>query len=732
MNNEKLENQLQIALDLSQEQLESSNLNAGYNKQTNMWEVIVKYNGDLYNIQEQLNIGVEVLSNNYAIITLTKDNIYNLLNYNEIEYIELPKLLTFFLESSRQDICISPSQNLDLTGKGTIVAIIDSGINYTNNNFKNEDGTTRILYIWDQTIEGNPPEGFLEGSVYTQEDINNALNSANPTELVPHMDNNGHGTAVAGIAAAGGNNSGGQLKGVAPESELIIVKIGSGNQSFAKNTQIMRGIKFILDKAIELNKPVAINISFGTNDGSHTGRSLFETYIDDMCNIWKTSICIASGNEGNTAKHYKNTVQNGEKITIEIEVSSFLPSLYIVLFKNFVDLFDINVISPAGLETNYIDNFRQNAVYNFADSKLYINLGQPAPYTLEQGIFFELIANENNIETGIWKIEILGQNIIDGAFDIWLPTTEASSKNTKFLSPNVLTTLTIPSTASNVITVGGYDALTNSIASFSGRGFTKNNQIKPDLVAPALNIRTISNVAGYTNFTGTSAATPFVTGACSLLMQWGIVQNNDLFLYGERLKAFLRLGAKRKDSLYYPNQEWGYGSLCIAESLRYLKLYKNNNFLNNINILEANLEEGTFYSEDYLPLVAEYNLQTEEILQKYDFIKICKILDNIFVVFYIKKDKINSILQEDISKISLQIPIPLGLMDKSALDASGVLAVQNQPFLNLKGDGVLVGIVDTGINYTLKEFIYKGVIIRLKLRYSYSIELFNIFSINIA
>ncbi|MDE6182069.1 MAG: S8 family serine peptidase, partial [Eubacteriales bacterium] len=348
-------------------------------------------------------------------------------------------------------------------------------------------------------------------------------------------------------------------------------------------------------------------------------------------------------------------------------------------------------------------------------ASLYINLGEPVPYTLEQGVFFEIIANRNRISEGIWKIVILGQNIIEGRFDIWLPVTEVSSRNTKFLKPSSSTTLTIPATASNVISVGGYNSLTNSIADFSGRGFTRNNQLKPDIVAPAVNITTASNFLGYDTLSGTSFATPFVTGACALLMEWGIVNFNDLFLYGERLKAFLRLGARRNQNLVYTIEECVVGSLCVSETLRFLELYKEPISINSVEKIVKKMEignienredEDVFYSDDYAAFLAEFNSTTINAIQDYDYIKMCRLISGGFVVLYIEKDKIN-LTSEQSYRMVLQVPSLLGLMDKSALEASGVLAVQNQPFLNLKGSGVLIGIIDTGVNYTIDELIYE-------------------------
>ena len=500
-NDLKIDSQLETALTIPENMLEKSNIKTGYNEVNNLWEVIVKYNGNLEQIENELNVQIEILSTSYAIITLKKEQIFLLTLYREIEYIEQPRNLFIMLDTSRNSICNEPilSGEENLTGEGTLVAIIDSGINYMHKDFRNEDGTTRIEYIWDQTIqEGEAPSGFLSGTLYTKEDINKALLSEQPFEIVKTTDDIGHGTAVAGIACGNGKLSKGQFIGIAPKSNIIVVKLGEkGRESFARNTEIMRAIKFVLDKAIELNKPVAINLSFGTNDGSHTGSSLFETYINDMSNIWKTSIVVATGNEGSTSHHYSNTIKNNQTIEIEISLDTNLSSLYIVLFKNFVDIFNVKIIAPNGEETGIINNTTKNNIFNLGNANLYFNLGEPTPYSLEQGMFFEFISPNSTLSSGIWKIVILGTNIVDGKFNLWLPVTEVSSKNTKFLNPSINTTLTIPSTASNVISVGGYNNFFNSIADFSGRGFTRDNRVKPDLVAPSENITTTSNNLGY-------------------------------------------------------------------------------------------------------------------------------------------------------------------------------------------------------------------------------------------
>ncbi len=540
-------------------------------------EVIVKYSTSFEELMRDLRANTAVLSEEdlgqgFAIIVIESEDIDSLYDIPSVEDIELPKDIflndTFSMTSS----CIRSAQSENgygLTGQGVIVGIIDTGIDYTHPDFRTHDGKTRILSFWDQIGNDEPPEGFSFGTEYTKEDIDFALSRPNPTEIIPPLDINGHGTAVAGIAAGGGmadiNN-----KGAAPQADIIAVRIAPSGSDFARSTELMRALRYVINKSKFFRQPAAINISYGMNEGAHKGDSLFEEYLSAVSSEWKLSIIVPTGNEGGAGHHYSGSIANGATKNIEFFTASGITEFYISLWKNFSDSISAELILPDGFKTGIINPAA--SVTSFRPGNLIITAvyTQPTRYSVSQEIYFNIRAEDGFIPAGIWTLRLQAGTVVDGNFDIWLPTVEEVTTGTYFNSPDDFNTMTIPSTARKIIRVSGYNDRLGNIAEFSGRGTENPELIIPDIAAPAVNITAPRTGGGYDVFTGTSFAAPFVTGSTALMMEWGIVQRNSPFLYGERIKAYLRLGAKRSERTKYPNASFGYGRLCLNTSLNIL------------------------------------------------------------------------------------------------------------------------------------------------------------------
>lgn len=332
----------------------------------------------------------------------------------------------------------------------------------------------------------------------------------------------------------------------------------------------MEAIDFAIQVSIIIRRPLSINISFGNNYGSHDGLSLLENYINDIANLWKVNIVVGTGNEGSSGHHADGMLINNREEIVEVAVSNNEQTFNMQLWKNFVDDFDITIISPSGQQIGPIPKIIGTQRFLLGRTAIYLYYGEPNPFNKAQEIYMEFVPINQYVDVGIWKIRLTPKNILIGNYDMWLPAGGVISENTKFLMPSEETTLTIPSTARRVISVGAYDSLTDRLAYFSGRGFTRYPiVVKPDLVAPGVDIMSTSPGGGYTVKSGTSMATPFVTGSVALLMEWGIVKKNDPYLYGEKTKAYLIAGTRKLSfERIYPNNTLGFGALCLRDSFR--------------------------------------------------------------------------------------------------------------------------------------------------------------------
>lgn len=578
---QKIENLLNLALEATgEERRKSGILDVGY-EEGRRWEVIVRCSGTL---EGQVPRAWEVvqLSDGYAVVMLPREEIRALALMPQVEYVEMSKWLYFALDAGRAASCVSAVQTprLDLTGRGILVAVIDSGVDYFHPDFRNGDGSTRIAALWDQTgtsadktIAGRIPEGFSMGVEYTSDEINAALAAGGREAgyaIVPERDVSGHGTEVLGIAAGNGRASAGRYRGVAPESELIVVKLGAFHENgLPRTTELMQALEYVIRKAEEHARPVAVNISIGSVYGSHRGTSLLETYINGMANRGRCVIAVGTGNEGNTGGHASGRLTAGEAQEIEFVINEYETSMNIQLWKDYADEFEIALVHPDGRRVELPGRGNGVSRYRIGNEELLVYYGEPGPYQGRQEIYLDFIPDDSYLDSGLWALRLSPLRVVTGEYQLWMIDGKARESGTRFLQPSADATMTIPSTAERVIAVGAYDARTRSYAPFSGRGWSEDAFIqKPDLAAPGVAVTTTAAGGGYIGVSGTSFATPFVTGAAALLMQWGIVDGNDPYLYGEKVRAYLCSGARQLPGFSrYPNDRVGYGALCVGESL---------------------------------------------------------------------------------------------------------------------------------------------------------------------
>ena len=639
---EKLENSLQLALDTPQAEREASvSLNTGFNKADKTWELIVKYNNspNFLSYVNSRQIQTDLLLSGYAILTIPESEIPALTRQPFLEFVEQPKRLFFADRAGLSASCIPANRifynalpdvsepPFTLTGKGVLIGIIDSGIDFTNPDFRNPDGSTRIRALYD----------IQQNKIFSREDINlylqseaferinnpnlqNEASSENVTiSLSRAIDFSGHGTAVAGIAASNGASSkgyfegaasetsagyenssagyAGSLAGVAPEAELLVVKLGPDiPDSFPRTTQLMKAVNWTVLTATEMGMPISINISIGNTYGPHDGSSLLETFLDAAAEVGRTSICVGGGNEGSDRGHTSLIFEQNETGTkfISLSIGDYETGLTIQLWKNYSSDCSVALIAPDGTVYPIVETFPtltgtflrpaasldRSLTISTTGETILVYIGTPVPYSINQELYFDFIPKAEYLTRGIWQFRI--EKIVSNplSLNLYLPVGLTRSLETRFVDPDTSNTITIPSTASRVITVGAYDPYTDQVPDFSGRGYILEQlvtdreatgtstffqtQVKPDLVAPGVNIVSNDLLGGYSTFTGTSFAAPFVTGGAALLMEWGIVRGNDRYMYGQKIKATLQRLARQLEAYpSVPNEVSGYGALCL-------------------------------------------------------------------------------------------------------------------------------------------------------------------------
>ncbi|WP_343348064.1 S8 family peptidase [Terrisporobacter petrolearius] len=454
--------------------------------------------------------------------------------------------------------------NISLSGKGVLIGLIDTGIDYLHPDFIYDDNTTKIAALWDQSKDGKPPDGFFIGSEYTREDINNAILN-NDSSL--SVDDEGSGTMLAGICAGMGKVNKNYV-GVAEDAELVIVKMGKVDGNY-NNAMVTGGFEYIKQKARELQMPVVVTFGFGSNSlVGISQRDLTELTFYEK----GVSLVNAAGNEGNTDTHNSGRLLHTNDVkTIELEVNNFEESINIEIWLNKPDIARAAVLSPSGELTRDVDVSIGNTVVGILDleSTIYsITYIFPTLFSGQQ----QVIINLTNVPKGIWKIILTGSYIIDGEYNAYLPNRALLKPGTKFTNSDPNKTINYPATYNDNVTVGAYNTLNNSIWPSSSRGNTINNLPKPDIVAPGVNIIAPYPGGGYATVTGTAPAAAYTSGCIAYLLQNNFVKENyPRLAYVQKIRTYLRAGATRLDNISYPNNNLGYGFLNIKGAFYQLR-----------------------------------------------------------------------------------------------------------------------------------------------------------------
>ncbi len=469
---------------------------------------------------------------------------------------------------------------LSLRGTNVLIGFVDTGIDYTQKVFQKEDGTSKIQYIYDQTIPGNPPDGFLFGTEYTNEQLNMALASGTPYALVPHRDDYGHGTFLASVAAGSPIND---FVGAAPDAEIIMVKLKKAYPVYRANycvpeeqenafetTAVMTGVEYILQKAVQLNRPAVICLGLGTNADTHDGSGFLEEYLYLISNIPGICMCISVGNESQARHHYSDQFATGETSkNIDVKIGENAGNVLIVITNPISDLLSVSVRSPTGEAVSRLPprpgySFSTNLVLE--RSGVDISYYYPIEGSGDQLTMIRIL----NATAGIWTITAYGDITIDGRINAWLPITGFVAPNVEFLSSSPYNTITSPSNAPGGIRCGAYNSVRNTLYPPSSWGSTRLALDVPDLVAPGYMVGGYYPT-GYGTMSGTSIATAITSGACALMLQWAIVEGNDLSFSTSLIRAFLIRGCNRTDVTNYPNPQWGYGSLNLMQTFFYMR-----------------------------------------------------------------------------------------------------------------------------------------------------------------
>lgn len=530
---------------------------------------------------------IDFINHRFAVIHVPLSTVLPL-RLSTYTYPAVPKLYSLLDASAMEAAGILPASRVPAfsnQGEGVIIGFVDTGIDYTNPLFRFSNGSTRILGIWDQTIE-NPDKEYqdlLYGTQYTREDIDRALSLADPFSLLPSRDENGHGTFLASVAA-GNSDPQREFTGAAPRAYLAAVRLKPAKkylrdfyliredaEAYQEN-DIMMGISYLMSLSRKYSMPMVICLGLGTNQGSHTGRSPLGLYMNDLSSYFGVVLVTAAGNETGYGHHYSASLTAGEKSRlVELNVGKNDPGFSMELWAQDVEVYRVGFVSPTGEVIEPLPSAvgEENVIrFLVEQTEITVYTDIVSSASGSQMIFIRF----RDPMPGIWSIRVVSVLDITGTFHIWLPCHGFLSDDTRFLLPDPDTVITEPGNAQLPITVSAYDHTTGGIYIHSGRGYSRSGQIKPELAAPGTGILGSGKGGSFTKKTGTSVSAALTSGAAAILLHWGILQRNYPFMNTSVVKTWLIRGAKRNPASSYPNREFGYGTLDLYETFFRLRL----------------------------------------------------------------------------------------------------------------------------------------------------------------
>lgn len=540
-------------------------------------DLLIAYSGDTSVFDEFQDATVHIINFFQAVVHVPvgqiTENIVELMGYSV-----MPSMFGLISEASLEASGITRIRNIprfNLRGEGVLIGIIDTGIDYTNPIFQYADGTTKIALLWDQTIQSETVQGILHyGTEYTREQINEALQSDNPLEIVPSTDEIGHGTMLAGIAAGNAVPESG-FAGVAPDAELVIVKLKQAKpylKDFFRIPQeanayqendILFGLEYLIDASFRLNRPMAICIALGTSQGAHDGRGTLSNYLSLQAEHIGIAVIVAAGNEGNARRHYYGIInQTAGFDTVELNVAEDEGGFSMELWGSSPNTYSIDILTPSG---EYIPRIsarldeNREVSFIFEQTLIYVDYQMVESQSGDQLILVRF----RDPAPGIWRFRVYGRGDTTLDFHIWLPMGDFISENTYFIRSDPYTTILSLGNARIPITVTAYNTVDDSLYQNASRGYTRIGVIKPEIAAPGVQILAPTLDQDFAEVTGTSASAAHTTGVAAMMLQWGIVNNNVPSMNTLDMKVFLIRGARRDINAIYPNRDWGYGILDV-------------------------------------------------------------------------------------------------------------------------------------------------------------------------